>query len=49
MKSVYNVLLNGSYVNSFNSYSKACELREQLERQFKKSAVITIQVEYIYF
>lgn len=49
MKSIYNVLLNGSYVNSFNNYSKACELREQLERQFKKSVVITIQVEYIYF
>lgn len=49
MKSIYNVLLNGSYVNSFNSYLKACELRKQLERQFKKSAIITIQVEYIYF
>ena len=40
MKSVYNVLINGGYVNSFKSYVKACELRDQLERQFKKSAII---------
>ncbi len=49
MKSIYNVLINGNYINSFKSYTKACELRDQLERQFKKSAVITIQVEYIYY
>lgn len=49
MKSIYNVLINGSYVNSFKSYTKACELKEQLERQFKKSVVITIQTEYIIY
>ena len=49
MKSIYNVLINGNYVNSFKSYIKACELRDQLERQFKKSTVVTIQVEYIYY
>ena len=45
----YNVLINGGYVNSFKSYVEAGELRDQLERQFKKSAIITIQVEYIYY
>ena len=39
----YIVLMNNSYMNSFNNYSLACELRDRLERQFK-SVNITIEV-----
>lgn len=31
---MYIVLLNGSYMNCFKSYSEACELREILERRY---------------
>lgn len=42
-KMKYVVLMNNNYMNSFTEYTKACELRERLERQFKK-ANITIEI-----
>lgn len=44
MKNYYIVELDGSYMNSFNTYSEACELRDELERLYKRNK-ITIRIE----
>lgn len=36
----YQVLMNESYMNSFESYEEASELVERLERQFKNAKII---------
>ena len=45
MKSYYIVKMNGSYMNSFKNYSKACELRDQLQRKWR-NATIEIEIAY---
>ena len=40
----YQVLLNGSYLNSFKNYSEACELRDNIQRRFKKAKVEIIEI-----
>ena len=35
----YVVLLNGSYMNSFNNYTEAVELRERLKRNFPNANI----------
>lgn len=35
----YVVLLNGSYMNSFNNYREAVELRERLKRNFPNANI----------
>ncbi len=45
MKTYYIVRMNGSYMNTFENYSVACELRDQLKRRWKAAVV---EIEYIY-
>lgn len=40
----YQVLLNGGYLNSFKNYSEACELRDNIQRRFKKARVEIIEI-----
>lgn len=39
MKNYYVVTMNGRYMNSFTSYIKACEFREELARKFRNCEV----------
>ena len=41
----YAVYMNSQFINSFTSYSKACELEDWLRRTFK-NAIIEIEPEY---
>ncbi len=45
MKMGYIVKMNNQYMNSFKDYTDACELRDRLQRQFKKAIV---EIEPIY-
>lgn len=40
----YHVLLDGRYLKSFKNYSEACELRDYLRKQLKKSRVEVIKI-----
>ena len=39
----YQVLLNERYMNSFKSYSEACELVERLENKYPNAIVKIIE------
>ena len=39
MKNYYVVTMNGKYMNSFVSYTEACEFREELARKFRSCKV----------
>ena len=41
----YIVEMNNKYMNSFNNFTDACELRDRLQKQFKKAI---IEIEPIY-
>lgn len=41
----YIVKMNNQYMNSFKDYTDACELRDRLQKQFKKA---TVEIEPIY-
>ena len=41
----YIVKMNNQYMNSFKNYTDACELRDRLQKQFKKAIV---EIELIY-
>ena len=43
----YTVRMNGNYMNCFDNYADACELRANLERRFPM-ARITIEDESFY-
>ena len=38
----YQVNMNGEYMNVFDDYVKACELRDRLQRHFKNARVEVI-------
>ena len=46
MKIGYQVLVNGSYVNSFKTYSQAMELVESFEKKFKRIKIEIISIYY---
>jgi len=39
MKTYYEVLMNNNYMNSFKTYSEACELKKELERKYRNAKV----------
>ena len=39
MKNYYVVTINGRYMNSFVSYTEACEFRDELARKFRNCEV----------
>jgi hypothetical protein len=47
LKINYVVRMNGNYMNCFDNYTEACELRDNLERRFPK-ANISIEDESFY-
>lgn len=40
----YLVEMNGGYMNSFENYSEACELRDSLQRRFPTARVEIISL-----
>lgn len=42
MKTYYIVKMNGSYMNSFKTYTEAAELRDNLERRFGRNVKVEI-------
>lgn len=40
----YQVLMNRNYMNSFENYSKACELKEMLQRTFKNAKIEIVSI-----
>ena len=42
MHTYYIVTMNNNYMNSFKTYTDACEFRDNLERRFGRNAKIEI-------
>lgn len=40
----YKVLMNNSYMNSFESYSDACDFREWLEIKYKGAKITIVSI-----
>lgn len=35
----YTVKMNNNYMNAFNTYTEACELRDELQRRFRNARI----------
>ena len=40
----YQVIMNNNYMNSFENYTKACELRDNLQKKFKNAKIDIVAI-----